>query len=139
MACFSANAVVLVVSGMPLTLGAAYATRFGTGADLHAQQAHVAFSLPRHDLSRGLTDDGAVEAKRDAFDEWHHLGFGKRIVGARGAGQRTLDARLDARDRQIFVDVLVVLTRVEVQHSTNQLLGALRCCHGHSPDIEGVR
>jgi hypothetical protein len=59
MARFGANAVVLVVSGVPLTLRAAHATRFGTCADLRAQEADVPFSLSRHDLSRGLTDDGA--------------------------------------------------------------------------------
>jgi len=130
MACFGADAVVLVVRGVPLTLCAAYATRFRTRADLRAQEAHVAFSLSRHDLSRGLTDDGAIEAECDAPDERHHFGLGKRIVGARGAGQRTLDARLDARDHQRLVDFLALLASVEVQHPTNQLLGALRCCHG---------
>lgn len=138
-ACFGANAVVLVVSGVPPTLGAAYATRFGTSADLRAQEAHVAFSLPRDDLSRGLTDDGAIEAERDALDEWRHFGLGKRIVGARGAGQGTLDARLDTRDHQGVVDSLDLLASVEIQHPTNQLLGVLRCCHGSPLGYEGVR
>jgi len=137
-ACFSADAVVLVVSGVPLTLGAADATRYRTCADLRAQEADVALSLPRHDLSRGLTDDGAIEAERDAPDERQHFGLGKGIVGARGAGERTLDARLDTRDHQGLVHFLDPLASVEVQHTTNQLLGALRCCHG-ALTIEGVR
>jgi hypothetical protein len=130
MACFGANAVVLVVSSVPLTLRAAYATRFCTCGDLRAHEGDVPFSLSRHDLSRGLTDDGAIEAERDAPDELRHFGLGERIVGARGAGLRTLDARLDARDRQGFVGVLDLLASVEVQHSPNQLLRALRCGHG---------
>jgi hypothetical protein len=130
MACFGANAVVLVVSGVPLTLRAAYATRFRTCADLRAQEADVPFSLSRHDLSRRLTDDGAIQAERDALDELRHFGLGKRIVGARGAGLRTLDARRDTRDHQGFVGFLDLLASVEVQHSPNQLLRALRCCHG---------
>jgi len=91
MARFGSNAVVLVVSGVPLILCAAHATRFDTCADLRAQEADVAFSLSRHDLSRGRTDDAAIDAERDALDERRHCGLGKRIVGARGARLRTLD------------------------------------------------
>lgn len=119
MARFGANAVVLVVSGVPLTLRAAHATRFGTCADLRAQEADVPFSLSRHDLSRGLTDDAAIEAERDALDELRHFGLGKRIVGARSAGLRTLDARLDTLDHQGFVGFLDLLASVEVQHAPN--------------------
>jgi hypothetical protein len=119
MACFGAKAVVLVVSGVPLTLRAAYATRFCTCADLRAQEAGVLFSLSRHDLSRRLTDDGAIQAERDALDELRHFGLGKRIVSARGAGLRTLDTRRDTRDHQAFIGFLDLLASVEVQHSPN--------------------
>jgi hypothetical protein len=136
MTCFSANAVVLVVSGVPLTFRAAYATRFCARADLRPQEGHVAFRLPRHDLSRGLTDDGAIEAEGDAPDERHHFGLGKRIVGARGTGHRTLGAGLDTRDRQAVVAVLDLFASVEVQHPANQLLGALRCCHGRHSQLK---
>ena len=80
---FGADAVVLVMSCVPLTLRAAHSTRFGARGDLRALQIDVSFRLPRQNLSRRLTDDGAIEAEPDALDELRALGLGKRIVGAR--------------------------------------------------------
>jgi len=60
MAHFGADAMVLVMGRVPLTLRAAHATRRGACGKLRAQEIDVPFSLSRHDLSRGLTDDGAI-------------------------------------------------------------------------------
>jgi hypothetical protein len=130
MARFGADAVVLVMSCVPLTLRAAHAARFNARGELRAKEIEVPFSLSRHDLSRRLTDDGAIEAEPDALDEIRDFGLGKRIVGARRARLNTLDARLDALDHHCLVGLLDLLPDVEVQHPTNQLLCALRCCHG---------
>lgn len=132
MARFGADAMVLVVSRVPLTLRAAHATRFDAGGELRAQEIDVPFSLSRHDLSRGLTDDSAIQAERDALDELHHLGLGKRIVGARRTGLCTFEARLDALDHHAFIGLLDLLARIEVQHAPNELLGTLGGGHGCS-------
>ena len=127
---FGADAVVLVMSCVPLTLRAAHAARFNARGELRAKETDVPFSLSRHDLSRRLTDDGAIEAEPDALDEFRDFGLGKRIVGARRARLHTLDARLDALDHHGLVGLFDLLPSIEVQHPTNQLLGVLRCCHG---------
>lgn len=119
MARFGADAMVLVVSRVPLTLRAAHPTRFGARDELRAQEIDVPFSLSRHDLPRGLADDSAIQAERDALDELHYFGLGKRIVGARRTGLCTFDARLDALDHQAFVGFLDLLARIEVQHAPN--------------------
>jgi hypothetical protein len=139
MARVGADAVVLVMRRVTLTFRAAHATRFGARGDLRAQQIDVPLSLSRHDLSGGLTDDGAIQAQRDAPDQLRHLGLGKRVVGARRAGLRTLDARLDALDHQGFVRLLDRLARVEVQHPPYELLDALRRGHGRRSGNEDVR
>jgi predicted dinucleotide-binding enzyme len=139
MARVGADAVVLVMRRVTVTFRAAHATRFGARGDLRAQQIDVPLSLSRHDLSGGLTDDGAIQAQRDAPDQLRHLGLGKRVVGARRAGLRTLDARLDALDHQGFVRLLDRLARVEVQHPPYELLDALRRGHGRRSGNEDVR
>src|SRR5215510_12239473 len=68
MTCFGANAVVLVMSRVPLTFGAAHATGHGARTYLCAQEIEVLFGLSRHDLPRGLADDGAIQAEPDALD-----------------------------------------------------------------------
>ena len=130
MARFGADAVVLVMSCVPLTLRGAHAARFNACGELRAKEIEVPVRLSRHDLSGRLTNDRAIEAKPDALDELRDFGFGKRIVGARCARLRTLDARLDALDHHCLVRLLDLLPGIEVQHPTNQLLGAPRCCHG---------
>jgi hypothetical protein len=130
MASLGADAVVLVMSRVPLTLRAANAARFNACGELRAKETDVPISLSCDNLSRGLTDDGAIEAERDALDELRNFGLGKRIVGARRARLRTLHARFDALDHHCLVGLLDLLPSIEVQHPTNQLLGALRCCHG---------
>jgi hypothetical protein len=130
MARFGANAVVLVMGCVPLTLRAAHAARFNACGELRAKEIEVPFSLSRHDLPRRLTDDGTIEAEPDALDELRDFGLGKRIVGARRARLHTLDARLDALDHHCLVGLPDLFPSIEVQHPTNQLLGALRCCHG---------
>jgi hypothetical protein len=130
MARFGADAVVFMVSRVPLALSAADAARFGACGELRPQKIGIPISLSCNNLSRGLTDDGAIEAEPDALDELRDFGFGKRIVGAHRARLRTLDARLDALDHRCLVGLLDLLPGIEVQHPTNQLLGALRCCHG---------
>ena len=118
------------MSCVPPTLRAAHAARFNACGELRAQETDVPFSLSRHDLSRRLTDDGAIEAEPDTLDELRDFGLGKRIVDARRARLHTLDARLDALDHHGLVGLLDLLPGIEVQHPTNQLLGVLRCCHG---------
>ena len=119
MARVGTDAMVLVVSRVPLTLRAAHPTRFGARDELRAQEIDVPFSLSRRDLSRGLTDDCAIQAERDALDELHYFDLGKRVVGARRTGLCTFDARLDALDDQALVGFLDLLARIEVQHAPN--------------------
>jgi len=76
MAHFGADAVVLMMGRVPLTLRAAHATRRGACAELRPQEIDLPFSLSRHDLSRGVTDDGAIQAERDALDELRHFALG---------------------------------------------------------------
>ena len=116
---FGADAMVFVVSRVPLTLRTAYPARFDARGELRAQKIDVPFSLSRHDLSGGITDDSAIQAERDALDELHHFGLGKRIVGAARAGLCTINAGLDAFDHQAFVGFLDLLARIEVQHAPN--------------------
>jgi hypothetical protein len=75
---FAADAVVLMMSCVPLTLLAARAARFNACGKLPAKEIEVPVSLSRHDLSRCLTHDGAIEAEPNALDEFRNLGLSKR-------------------------------------------------------------
>lgn len=119
MAHLGADPVVLVMTCMPLTLCAADAARFDARGELRAQEIEVPISLSRHDLSRCLTDDGAIEAEPNALAEFRDFGLGKRIVGARRAHLYTLEARLDALDYDGLVGLFDVLPSIEVQHPTH--------------------
>jgi hypothetical protein len=57
---FGADAVMLVMRCVPLTLRAAHAASFSACGELRANEIEVRVSLSRHDLSRRLTDDGAM-------------------------------------------------------------------------------
>ena len=119
MAHFGADPVVLVMTCMPLTLCAAHAARFDARGELRAQEIEVPISLSRHDLSRCLADDGAIEAEPNALAEFRDFGLGKRIVGARRAHLHTLEARLDALDHDGLVGLSDLLPSIEVQHPTH--------------------
>lgn len=77
MARFGADAMVLVMSRMPLTLCAAHAARFNACGELRAKEIEIPVSLACHDLSRRLADGGAVETERDALDEVRYFGLGQ--------------------------------------------------------------
>lgn len=77
MARFGADAMVLVVSRMPLTLCAAHAARFNACGELRAKEIEIPVSLAGHDLSCRVTDCSAVETQRDALDEVRYFGLGE--------------------------------------------------------------
>jgi hypothetical protein len=91
-----ADATVVVVLGVPLTLLAAGATGRRAGLDRCAEDASIARGLAGDEAARSCAGISAIEAKANAADQLLHVLLAEAGVGAAGAGGGTVNTLVDA-------------------------------------------
>ena len=99
----SADAAVLVMLGVVLTLRTTGAACHQAAFKRRANDADVGRGLAGHDAAGGIADVGAVEAEANAADQILHAALAEVSVGAAGTGGRAVAARLDAAHERIEI------------------------------------
>ena len=97
--CF-ADAAVLVMVRVPVTLVAASPTSFDAGLKGSPGELGDELGLPGEHAAGRDADVAAVVTQRDARDEGFEIGFAEVGVGAGCAGLRTVEARVDAGNQR---------------------------------------
>jgi hypothetical protein len=99
-----ADAAMLVVGCMPLTLLRADAARLGASFDHRPCEFRLEFGLPAEDVSGGDAHVSAVQAQPDAADHRRYVVLRKVGVRASGAALRAVEAGLDTRNQRAGFD-----------------------------------
>jgi hypothetical protein len=99
-----ADAAMLVVISMPLTLLPADAARLGAGLDDRPREFRLELSLPAQDLARGSANITAVQTQADTADQHAYVVLAEVSVGAGSAALCAVEACLDARKQRPGLD-----------------------------------
>src|SRR5439155_10569774 len=99
-----ADAAMLVVGCMPLTLLRADATRLGASLHHRPCEFRLELGLPGEDVSSGDAHVAAVQAQPDAADHRRHVVLGEVSVRVGGAALGAVEAGLDARNQRAGLD-----------------------------------
>jgi hypothetical protein len=97
---FGANAAVLVMMRVPLTLIAAAPTRFDASLKGNARELGDKLGLPGENAAGRDADVTAVVTQRDARNEGFEVGLAEVRVSAGCATLSTVEARLDAGNQR---------------------------------------
>jgi hypothetical protein len=95
-----ADAAVLVMLRVPLTLVAAAPASFDASLKSSAGDLGDELGLPAEDTTCRDADVTAVVAKRDARDERHDVGIAEVGVSAGRAALSAVEASIDTRDQR---------------------------------------
>ena len=99
-----ADAAMLMVVCMPLTLLQANAARPGAGFHDRQREFRLELRLPAQDLGRGSAHITAVQTQADTADQHAYVVLGEVSVGAGSAALRAVEACLDARKQRPGLD-----------------------------------
>jgi hypothetical protein len=99
-----ADAAVLVVLGVPLTLVATGATGRGAGLDHRAEDTDIGRGLTGEDAARSVAGVGAIEVEANAAHQLLYPLLAEIGVGGTGAAGGTLETLIDAAQERISVD-----------------------------------
>src|SRR4051794_16782160 len=98
-----AHAAVVMVGCVPIALLGARTTRDNARLERGADDAEVGFGLTGHDPASGLAHVGAVEVQPNAPHQLRHIRLAEARVGAGGTGGRTVEALVDAAQKQVSI------------------------------------
>jgi hypothetical protein len=91
-----ADAAMLMVVCMPLTLLPADAARLGASLHDQSREFRLELGLPAQDLARGSAHITTVQTQADAADQHAYVVLAEVSVGASSTALRAVEARLDA-------------------------------------------
>ena len=121
-----ADAAVLVVLGVPVTLVATGATGRRTGFDRCPENADIGRGLAGEDAARSVAGISAIEVETNAADQLLHPFLGETGVGAAGAGGGTVEALVDTAHERVAINARRL--RMRPDHFLNcHNLSFLRC------------
>src|SRR5919109_3975724 len=122
-----ANAAVLVVIGVVLTLFATGPARQHAGLNRCADDADVGRGLAGHDAAGGLAQVGAIETKANAAHQPLHVALAEVGIGAARTRGGAVDARLDTAHHHVTIAARRM--RVGLEHLSSR--------HGPSSSVGG--
>lgn len=99
----SADAAVVVVGRVAITLLGASATCDDTGLERGAYDAEIGLGLTGHDPARRIAHVGAVKVEPNAPHQLGHVRLAEAGVGAAGARGGTVEAVVDAVQQELAI------------------------------------